>query len=68
MQLNEFQKLYQLDPIQALEELFMQIVRQSDVDELKSKTVAEKLTLEELYHLHKNKPEQRLRYFLLRRS
>lgn len=66
MQLDEFLNLYQSNPIKALENLFMQIVYLSDVNELEKEMVAERLTLERLYHLHKDKPEQRMKYFMRR--
>ncbi len=68
MQLEEFIGLYEQNPIQGLEELFMQKVYQEDVDKLEKEISVNRLTLEKLYHMHKNKPMERLRYFLLRRG
>lgn len=66
MQLDEFLNLYQTNPVNGLEELFLEKFYQSDVDELESQITAGKLTLERLYYLHKDMPEQRMRYFLVR--
>jgi hypothetical protein len=67
MGLEEFINLYQIDPIKGLEELFMQQVCQEDVDKLEKEIAACRLSLGKLYDLHKYKPMERLRYFLLRR-
>lgn len=66
MQLDEFLNLYQTNPVNGLEELFLEEFYQSDIDELENQITAGKLTLEKLYFLHKDMPEQRMRYFLVR--
>lgn len=68
MQYGEFENLYQVDTLNALEQLFMHPVYDVDVEKLEKETAAGRISLELLYQKHICSPLRPLPYFLLMRS
>ncbi|RBW69479.1 hypothetical protein [Bacillus taeanensis] len=65
VQQSEFEAMFQENKKEALEQLFQHPVESSDVEFLNKKIEENKITVEELFKLHKGNPEYRLMSHLL---